>query len=485
MKGITTEIKVGAAVLLGGVVLSFMSFKVGGFTLWREEGYHLEAIFASASGVDEKSQVRVMGVDVGQVAHISLVEEGAKVSLKIRPGIVIRKGGYAVVRASGLLGDHHIEIVPGQGPNYYQEGDLLPAQAEVPSVENMMTRFADIAEDIKAVSLALRDIFATQEGKKSFDEIVLNTRGMTRLIYDFVDDNKGSLGRSLDNIETFSESLKDQSDHLLQSLNHLVMKVERGEGTLGKLISDEATYNKLTQSLDELNRTLKSVQTITKKVEQGEGTIGKLFSDDKAYENFNSAVEGIGNAVRRIERLKTYVGFRGEHQIESGENKGYFSLRLQPRTDKYYLFEVVDDPQGRVTQEDKVITVNGVSSTTRELHTDRGLKFSAQFGRRMANLGLRVGLMENSFGLGTDYFLDNDKVSFSVDAWDFNSVDPDASRTHLKLSTAYTLMNHIRFEVGYDQILNPQRDTYYVGAGLQLEDEDIKYLLGSLSGLVK
>ncbi|WDT81662.1 MAG: MlaD family protein [Candidatus Manganitrophus sp.] len=92
MKGITTEAKVGVAVLVGLLLLTYMTFKVGGFAFLQEEGYRLKATFSSASGLDRRAPVRVAGVEVGQVESIELVEGGAKVILKLQSEVKIRKG---------------------------------------------------------------------------------------------------------------------------------------------------------------------------------------------------------------------------------------------------------------------------------------------------------------------------------------------------------------------------------------------------------
>jgi phospholipid/cholesterol/gamma-HCH transport system substrate-binding protein len=70
-------------------------------------------------------------------------------------------------------------------------------------------------------------------------------------------------------------------------------KIERGEGTLGKLIQDESLYN-------EAKETLQSMKGIAEKVEKGEGTIGKLINDDtlimeaeKTMKKVQKAAEGI------------------------------------------------------------------------------------------------------------------------------------------------------------------------------------------------
>ncbi len=485
MKGLTTEAKVGSAVLLGLVILAYMTIKVGGFSFFQENGYRLYVVFNTASGLDKKAPVQISGVEIGRVEEIQLADEGAKITLKIQSGVKIKKGGYAAVRSSGLLGDRFVEIVPGKESIFMKDGDVLPAQQGAPDMENLMNQFSNIAEDVKVITSSLREVLGSQEGKESLKDILSNVRSLTKGVNEFVQKNRDSLDRSVENFEAFSDSLKKNGNELVASLNNMAKKIERGEGTVGKLINDEEAYNKLNASLDDLGKSLKSVEAITQKVERGEGTIGKLFTDDRAYDNLNTALEGLGSAVGRIERFKTFVGFRNEYQLQESQNKGYFTIQLQPRTDKYYLLEVVDDPRGIVTEKTRVITTDGVPSTVTQLETRRRLKLSAQFGKRVSNLGLRIGLVENTFGLGADYYLLNDQLRASINAWDFNSDDPASERVHMKVSAAYTLFSYVNLEAGYDQVLNPRLNTFFIGAGLRFEDDDFKYLMGGLAGFAK
>jgi phospholipid/cholesterol/gamma-HCH transport system substrate-binding protein len=485
LKGLTTEAKVGSAVLLGLVILAYMTIKVGGFSFFQENGYRLNVVFNTASGLDKKAPVQISGVEVGRVEEIQLAEGGAKITLKIQSGVKIKRGGYASVRSSGLLGDKFVEIVPGKESIFLKDGDLLSAQQGAPDMENLMNQFSNIAEDVKVITASLREVLGSQEGKQSLKDTLASVRSLTKGINEFVQANRDSLGRSVANFESFSDSLKKNGNELVASLNTMAKKMERGEGTIGKLLNDEEAYNKLNASLDDLGKSLKSVESITTKLERGEGTIGKLLSDDKAYENLNSALEGVGNAVGRIERFKTYVGFRTEYQLQESQYKGYFTLQLQPRADKYYLLEIVDDPRGLVTERTRVVTTDGVPSTITDLETQRRLKITAQFGKRVSNIGLRIGLVENTFGLGADYYLFDDQLRASIDAWEFNSVDPASDRVHMKVTAAYTLFRYLNFEVGYDQMLNERLKTTFVGAGLKFEDDDLKYLLGGLAGLAK
>ena len=485
----TTEAKVGVVVILGAIVLSYMTFKVGGFSLG-DKGYRVSVVFPTVLGLEKRAPVRISGVAVGTVEEINLEKRGgAIVALLINQGIEIPKDSSANIASSGLLGDRFVEILPGQSKaSLADQGTMRSSVNKGASVEqltgqvsDLITRFVKVADDVGAVTASLRGAFGTKEGEQSMKDIVEQVRSLTKGIDDFVRSNQKSMGNSISNLEAFSDFLNKEGQALLKSLTKITKKIESGEGTVGKLIYDQGAYDKLSGTLDDLGGSLKSVQLITKKVERGEGTIGKLFSDDKAYNNLNTALEGVSNTLGRIQRFKTNVGFRNEYQLEESDNKGYFSLTLSPRQDKYYLVEVVDDPLGKVSLTTNLTTKDGVSGTATDLETTRKLKFSAQFGKRLPVFGLRIGLVENAFGLGGDFYSQDDHLKFSVDAWDFNSDDPLSKKPHLKVSVQYELLRYIHFGVGYDQILNSERDTLFVGAGLRFDDEDIQYLIGGLA----
>ncbi len=475
-------------VIVGVVVLTFMTFKVGGFT-FGDKGYRISVAFPTVLGLEERAPVRISGVEVGKVESIALSKGGATATLLIDQGIEIPKDSAVSIASSGLLGDRFVEVILGQSKDALADGGtLLSAPNKGASMEqltgqvsDLITRFVKVADDVGAVTTSLRGAFGTKEGEQSLKDIVENVRSLTKGIDDFVRSNQASMGNSISNLEEFSDFLNKEGQTLLKSLTKISQKIESGEGTVGKLIYDQGAYDKLSGSLDDLGGSLKSVRSITKKVEQGEGTIGKLFADEKAYNNINTALEGVSNTLGRIQRFQTNVGFRNEYQLDSSENKGYLSLKLSPRQDKYYLVELIDDPIGKIDLTTNVTTTNGVPVTRADLETKRKLKFSAQFGKRLPNVGLRIGLVENAFGIGGDIYSQDDHLKVSVDAWDFSSDDPLSKNPHIKVSAQYEVLRFIHFGVGYDQILNDQRETLFVGAGLRFDDDDIKYLIGGLS----
>lgn len=473
---LSAEARVGLTVLLGVLILTYMTFKVGGYRFGTEPGYRLYALFDTVAGLDMKSTIRLAGVEIGKVETIALQDGEARVTLRIRPDVKLRKGTQAAVRATGLLGDKYLELIPGKEEGYLKDGDQVTQSETVADLDRLINQFSGIATDIKAVSASLREALGTKEGETSLKEIVANIRELSRNLNGTVKDNRENFTKAVANIEETSSSLKTDLPKLMESLNRtsekleaIATKVEKGEGTLGKLIQQDDVYNKLDSALEGLNN-------ITKKVEKGEGTIGKLFTDEKAYDQITSALEGLSNAVNRIERFKTIVGFRNEYQFDSKENKGYFSLQLQPREDKFYLLELADDPRGHVTETKTQLDNN---PPVVELKTDRRLKLSAEFGRRYSDIALRIGLMENTFGAGTDLYLFDDALRISADAWDFNSSDPLNEHVHLKGTAGLSLFRYLFVQGGYDNFANKKLATGFIGGGIRFEDDDLKYLIGS------
>jgi phospholipid/cholesterol/gamma-HCH transport system substrate-binding protein len=174
--------------------------------------------------------------------------------------------------------------------------------------------------------------------------------------------------------------------------------------------------------------------------------------------------------------MQTIIGFRTEYMFPDA--KSYFSLELKPQMDQYYLFELTSDPFGRYKRTETTTTPPNDLIVT-EIYEDK-FKFSLEFVKRWGNLAIRLGLIESTGGIGADYYAFGDKVKFSVDAWNFNSEEPHNENTYLKAGVAYSVNSLLFVNAGYDNILNKDRVSGFVGAGLRFNDENLKYLLGSV-----
>jgi phospholipid/cholesterol/gamma-HCH transport system substrate-binding protein len=152
-------------------------------------------------------------------------------------------------------------------------------------------------------------------------------------------------------------------------------------------------------------------------------------------------------------------------------------LRLQPREDKYYLLEIIDDPRGRTTTKTVVTQTNDpnlppvvheTSSTTSE-----GIKVSFQFAKQWYFLTGRFGIFEGSGGLGMDFEFFNKRLKLTADAFDFTADE----EPRIRFLASYEFLKHFYFTAGLDDLLNRSRIDYFVGTGLRFTDDDLKAIL--------
>jgi phospholipid/cholesterol/gamma-HCH transport system substrate-binding protein len=88
-------------------------------------------------------------------------------------------------------------------------------------------------------------------------------------------------------------------------------------------------------------------------------------------------------------------------------------------------------------------------------------------------------LLESTFGVGADYFFNDDTGRIKVDAWDFGADEAGADEAHIRVGIDYNVFKRFFISGGIDNLLNSNRRGIYVGGGLKFEDKDLKYLLGT------
>ncbi len=497
MPKLSTEAKVGLLVLGGSVILLWMTLVVGKFEFGAKKGYTIEAVFTSVSGLDEKAAVRMAGVKIGSVEKIELFDSRAKVVMRILPEVRIKRGAQANIKTMGLMGEKFVEIVPpesseqdnaGVNPSmldpsdppaferiaylpaalqpskspasgrasYLQPGEQIQITASPSDVDKLISQLSAISDDIKQVTASLRQVFGTQQGMRSMEDILADLRATTA------------------NIKDFSYTLNNNGSELIMRLNELAANLN---GVVGENRDNlRVTLENIREASKSAEMALASIENAAQKIDRGEGTIGKLVNNDSMYNSIDSAAKGLSDYVGRVERMKTIVGFRTQYMFP--ESQSYATLELKPRPDTFYIFEITSDPFGQYRRTETTLTPPG-GTVVQETYEDK-FKFSVEFAKRWGNLALRLGVIESTGGVGADYYALDDRLKFSVDSWNYNSHEPHNENPHLKATANYSLNKVLFVNAGYDNILNSKRATPFVGLGLRFDDEDLKYLLGSV-----
>ena len=304
MKNIATETKVGIFVLLGIVLLTYFTVRVGRITI-REEGYRTHAYVESAAGLDKNSPVRIAGVEVGKVEAIKLEGLKAKVTMLLPFTVKLPLGSKAYVKSAGLLGEKYIEIVPGTGTEIIKAEGLVEEGGPSADVDRVLTQLSTVGGDIQRVTRSLSNVLGGEEGERSIREMVLGakeTMANLQHITESVNRGEGTLGKLVKDDRLYAE-VKDT----MANLKEVTQSIETGKGTLGKLVKDEALYEETKATMMEAKETLANLNKVSRQIESGEGTLGKLVKDDSLYNETKATMTEAKEALANLKKVSTGV----------------------------------------------------------------------------------------------------------------------------------------------------------------------------------
>ncbi len=471
----TAEVKVGFFVLITVLGLIYLSVRINrhGFSLKSTKTYHL--VFSSASGVIKQTPVEYAGIRVGFVEGVSLSEGKARVTIKVEPGVPVYHDSYVGLANRGILGEKIITISGGGKEPELADGGIIEAQGGSGGLDEAFKNFNDIAASIK-------DLIQGGDGKPSLRDVIGNVTDISEDLRTLVRSNKKEMNDIVKNVHEFTKLLNDGDlkqivVNLRSTSDNLKSFVKDADPQLRDVVKD---FGKVMAKIDD---TVSSLNRIVAKVEKGEGTVGRLLSDDTTANKINDTLDGVNDFVGRMKRLEIAVGFKGEYLSSAAQMQSIASFRLQPNRDKYFLFEFTDGPIELANEKVEITTTEtgGATTVVKEGRRKNTFSFTALFAQRFYDFTLKAGLIRSTGGVGAEYHLWRDRISIGTDLFDFSRDE----RLHWRAYAALHLFKIFHFTGGVDDIVqrNGHRN-YFAGAGIMLTDNDLKSLVG-LAPLVR
>lgn len=439
------EFKVGFLVISVSTLIAVMALKVAegpGF-MSGKRSYFFRA--DSAGGLVLNSAVKMAGIKVGIIDEINLENGRAHIVLDISGDARITTSTRVQLKADGILGDKHVELIPGN-----VEDPDLPAGSEIA----MGSEKGGIDDLIAQVS----------ETVKGVQELVSTINASVKQ-----GDDKTTIGRIVLNIEKITADLKDVTGQNKEDIREIVDRVRNITKNIDTYINEE--------SLAHVDNALKNIDEITTKVNKGEGTLGRLINDESTIENINVAVENVNNFLGGANKMETSVDFHSEF-MTNDQNKSFLGVRIQPGLDRYYELAVISDSQGLVQEEIDETNTDGIESTKTLRRTYKNkFKFTGLFAKNFWDFTIKGGLIESYGGAGLDYFvLGNRDLRMSVEAFQFQELQ-------LRAFIRYNFFRGFYVIGGGDNLLGNagRRSAAFVGAGIFVTNDDLKALAGKFA----
>lgn len=301
--------RVGLFFLLG-VALVWVTFEtLSDGKIFEEHSHTLIASFEDLKELKTGDEVRLAGVKVGSVKTTRLAGRRAEAVLDVDPKIPIASDSTASIAMAGLISGNYVSIDMGSPGS-----PSLPDGAEIRTVDT--PDLNTIMAEVGGLGKQLQDSLGTfskainGDGKQGggiiqkLDKLVTDNSArvdatMTNLqeITGKVNRGEGTLGKLVNDTKLHDELLATvaeikatatQAKEFTASAEAMMDQIKAGQGTIGALVYDQ-------KSADDIKASIANIRSVSDKLAKGEGTLGKLISDDSLY-------NGAEGTLKKVDR---------------------------------------------------------------------------------------------------------------------------------------------------------------------------------------
>lgn len=288
---ISTEQKVGLFFLFALIILAVIIELVEDWDPFRKQyAYHTH--FSSSVGLKVGDPVRMAGVEVGKIEKIGIDGLQVRVDFVVNEETEIRTDSIASVRQLNLLGGQFLGLGFGTASN-----DILPPESKVISVEgtNIDQLITNLDRNQRQLFTKIDSIVTKIDNGEGLVGMLLTDTELSHDIKNAVE----SLTRLVSSLAE-SDAAQDLAD-TLDNLTAITASLRNGEGTLGRLVTEEELY-------DNVNNAFADISAVAEKIKAGEGLLGKMLTDDQAYVDLQQTLANLKSITDKIETGQGTLG---------------------------------------------------------------------------------------------------------------------------------------------------------------------------------
>jgi phospholipid/cholesterol/gamma-HCH transport system substrate-binding protein len=261
---------------------------------------NVHTLYADVEGLVVGANVTINGLNVGKVKKIDFDEnfEKIKVSFSLRSDLTFSNQSIAQLYEAGLIGGKAIAILPDySAARPVQDDDVLPSTIKPGLTELVNQQIAPLQNKLEGLLTSADSLFAGVSNVLNYNtqnNLKLALEGVTQSI-----DNVNKLSNSLSRVVNSNEKVFNSTlSHLEHTTNNLA------------ILSDSLKQMPLASTVQHLEKTTAQIQQLVEKMEKGEGSLGKLLNEETLYNKLLYSAEALEALLVDLKsHPKRYVHF--------------------------------------------------------------------------------------------------------------------------------------------------------------------------------
>ncbi|MGL4630818.1 MAG: MlaD family protein [Leadbetterella sp.] len=260
--------------------------------------------YNDATGLGISSPVIFNGVKVGRVLGMDPVfdENKVMVTLAISKKIELSSNALAILIDDGLLGGKMIrlKLFPGGKLN---ADNVIKGSMDMGMIDELTGKVEPTLKNVDTLTLAITKLINDFQYTGTAVKALLGSASQT---------TAGVNGLVASNAQNVNKVISDVN-HLTQNLNNMVNDLNSQlKPVIGGVKSTTDSLNKLqlNQTVQALNATISDLNSTVKNINKGQGTLGKLTTNDSLYTNLENTTASLNTLLVDLKaNPKRYVHF--------------------------------------------------------------------------------------------------------------------------------------------------------------------------------
>ena len=290
-------------------VAAFVLFEMVGGGRFFDSGIPIKARFNSAGDLKVGDPVKLAGVDIGRVQAIRIADGKVEVSMTVEPAAGVRTDSKASIKFTGMMGQNFMAIDFGNSTSPVVSTGALLESREQPDLAAIMSTLESAADGMQNMTKSFSGEEFTKllgpmtdmikDNQPRIASILSNIDSMTTVM----NKGEGTLGRLMKQDTLYVQTLQAVTNLIastedlkvtLSTTRHMVSDMTNGKGTIGRLLVDDSLFRETTNMITNLRE-------VAEKLNRGNGTVGQLINDDAFLRNLKLTLQKVEKATETLE----------------------------------------------------------------------------------------------------------------------------------------------------------------------------------------
>jgi len=293
---IRKEIKVGFIFVVATAILIWGLMYLKGLELLKTSRTFY-AVYDQVNGLVAANPVSIKGLKVGQVKKLYFNPNDPSkiiVELYILGDYPIAKNSSARIFSSSLLGSPEVEIIPGNARELAASGDTLLSQIEA-------TLGQEVNKQLLPLKVKAENLIGSIDSIAVIVQQVLNKNTRENLVeaIEHVKQTLGNIASATHNLDTLMSSQRNNLSEIITNVESISSNLKQNNDKITNILtnfsnlSDSLTKARIPNTLAQVNKAITDLDSLLLKINKGEGSLGQLLSNEQLYKEVEKAARDL------------------------------------------------------------------------------------------------------------------------------------------------------------------------------------------------